>query len=306
MSLSNSTRRCIVGLGEVLWDVFPDGPRFGGAPANFACSAAELAGERIDVFMVGAVGVDDLGRRAVESLRKHGVDPSYIAVVEQPTGQVLVKFDAAGHPSYEIATDTAWDNVPSPDALLQLAGRVDAVCFGTLAQRSDATRRTIHEFIRATPAGCLRVLDINLRPPFWSETAAIESLHFANVLKLNDVELGALAELLKWKGTPRELLRQLMDQFSLQAVALTRGDQGALLMASSGESSDSPGEPTAVVDTVGAGDAFTAALVVGLLAGLPLAAINTWANRVAAFVCSQPGATPTFPTELRFDKSCAV
>jgi fructokinase len=299
-------RRCVVGIGEVLWDVFPDGPRFGGAPANFACSAAELAGERFELFMVGAVGADDLGRRAVESLRKHGVDPSYIAVVEQPTGQVLVKFDAAGNPSYEIAVDTAWDNVPSSDALLQLAGRADAVCFGTLAQRSDTTRRTIHALLRATPAWCLRVLDINLRPPFWNETTAIESLNLANVLKLNDVELGALAELLKWKGTERELLRQLMDAFSLQVVALTRGERGALVMASSGESSDSPGESTAVVDTVGAGDAFTAALVVGLLAGLPLAAINTWANRAAAFVCSQPGATPAFPAELRLDKSCAV
>ncbi|HJQ80072.1 MAG TPA: PfkB family carbohydrate kinase [Lacipirellulaceae bacterium] len=296
-------KRCIVGIGEVLWDVFPDGPRFGGAPANFACSAAELAGERIDVFMVGAVGSDDLGRQAVDSLCAHGVDPSYIAVVEQPTGQVLVKFDAVGHPSYEIATDTAWDNVPLSDALLQLAGRADAVCFGTLAQRSDTTRRTMHAFLRATPAWCLRVLDLNLRPPFWSETAAIESLNFANVLKLNDVELGSLAELLKWKGTQGELLRQLMHQFSLQLVALTRGDRGALVMASSGESSDSPGEPAAVVDTVGAGDAFTAALVVGLLAGLPLAAINTWANRVAAFVCSQPGATPTFPAELRLEHS---
>ncbi|HEY3394060.1 MAG TPA: carbohydrate kinase [Lacipirellulaceae bacterium] len=299
-------RASIVALGEVLWDVFPDGPRFGGAPANFACSAAELAGKRIDVFMVGAVGGDDLGRRAVESLRQHGVDPSYIAVVEQPTGQVLVTFDASGHPGYEIALDTAWDNVPSSDALLQLAGRADAVCFGTLAQRSDTTRRTIHEFLQALPASCLRVLDINLRPPFWSESVAIESLHLANVLKLNDGELNTLAEMLMWKGTERELLRQLIDQFSLQVVALTRGDRGALVMASSGESSDSPGESTAVVDTVGAGDAFTAALAVGLLAGLPLSAINTWANRVAAFVCSQPGATPTFPAELRLDKTCAL
>jgi fructokinase len=301
MLSSNSTKPCIVGLGEVLWDVFPDGPRFGGAPANFACSAAEIAGDGADVFMVGAVGPDDLGRRAVDSLREHGVDTRYIAVAERPTGQVLVKFDASGHPGYEIATNTAWDNVPSSDALLLLAGRSDAVCFGTLAQRSDTTRRTIREFIEATPAACLRVLDINLRPPFWSESVVIESLHLANVLKLNDAELAALGDMLSWKGTDFELLRHLMDRFSLDLVALTRGADGALLVASSGETSDSHGQPTAVTDTVGAGDAFTAALVIGLLGGRPLARINAWANRVAAYVCSQPGATPKFPDELHVD-----
>jgi fructokinase len=294
-----AAKPCIVGLGEVLWDVFPDGPRFGGAPANFACSAAELAGDEADVFVVGAVGPDDLGRRAIQSLREHGVDPSYIAVVEQPTGQVLVKFDAPGHPSYEIATDTAWDNLSASDAVLQLAARADAVCFGTLAQRSDTSRRTIHEFLLATPAGCLRVLDINLRPPFWNENIVIESLAAANVLKLNDAELAALGRMLGLKGTEFELLRHLMDRFSLQVVALTRGERGAILMTSSGESSDLPGQPAAVVDTVGAGDAFTAALVIGRLRGLPLAEINAWANRVAAYVCSQPGATPKFPPHLR-------
>jgi fructokinase len=300
---SNSTKPCIVGLGEVLWDVFPDGPRFGGAPANFACSAAELAGEGADVFMVGAVGPDDLGRRAALSLREHGVDTRHIAVVEQPTGQVLVKFDAAGHPSYEIATDTAWDSIPSSDELLQLAGRADAICFGTLAQRSDTSRRTIQQFARATPAACLRVLDINLRPPFWNETVLVESLQLANVLKLNDVELVALGDVLQWKGTQRELLQQLMEQFSLELVALTRGAEGALLLGRSGESSDVAGHAAAIADTVGAGDSYTAALVIGLLSGLPLEAINGWANRVAAFVCSQPGATPSLPAALRISVS---
>jgi len=293
----------IVGLGEVLWDVFPDGPRFGGAPANFACSAAELAGDCADVFMVGAIGADDLGRRAVLSLREHGVDPSYISVVEQPTGQVLVNFDAAGHPSYEIASDTAWDNVPTSDAVLQLATRSDAVCFGTLAQRCDTTRRTIHEFIRRAPTSCLRILDINLRPPFWSETVVIEALQLANVLKLNDAELAIVGEMLQWQGTEGGLLQQLMDQFSIELVALTRGAEGALLMTKSGDSSESPSHSIAVADTVGAGDAFTAALAIGLLNGLPLAAINAWANRVAAFVCSQPGATPKLPAELHLEQS---
>jgi fructokinase len=129
----------------------------------------------------------------------------------------------------------------------------------------------------------------------------IESLHLANVLKLNDAELAALRDTLSWKNTDVELLRHLMDRFSLDLVALTRGAEGALLIASSGEMSESHGQPTAVADTVGAGDAFTAALVIGLLSGLPLATINAWANRVAAYVCSQPGATPMFPDELRVE-----
>ncbi|HEX2476804.1 MAG TPA: carbohydrate kinase [Lacipirellulaceae bacterium] len=299
MLLSNSTERCIVGLGEVLWDVFPDGPRFGGAPANFACSVAELADGNLDVFMVGAVGPDELGRRAVDSLREHGVDTRHVATVSEPTGQVLVKFDAAGHPSYEIATDTAWDNIPWSDDLRQLAGRTDAVCFGTLAQRSQRSRETIQDFARATRPECLRVLDINLRPPFWNETVVIESLELANALKLNDEELPALADILGWKGTNESILQKLMTTFSLDLVALTRGEAGAFLVTKSGERSDLPGQPTAVADTVGAGDAYTAALVVGRLNNLPLNAINAWANKVASFVCSQPGGTPQFPPHLR-------
>jgi fructokinase len=289
----------VIGLGEVLWDVFPDGPRFGGAPANFACSAAELAGGNLDVFMVGAVGPDELGRKATWSLREHGVDTRHVATVAEPTGQVLVKFDAAGHPSYDIATDTAWDNIRWSDDLQKLATRADAVCFGTLAQRSARSCETIQEFVRATRPECLRVLDINLRPPFWNETAVVESLQLTNTLKMNDEELPALADILGWKGANEDLLQQCMTKFSLDLVALTRGAAGALLVTKSGERSDLPGQATSVVDTVGAGDAYTAALVVGRLNNLPLNTLNAWATKVASFVCSQPGGTPKFPPHLR-------
>jgi fructokinase len=296
--LSNSTERCIVGLGEVLWDVFPDGPRFGGAPANFACSVAQLAGGNLDVFMVGAVGPDELGRQAVDSLREHGVDTRHIATAEEPTGQVLVKFDAAGHPSDEIATDAAWDNIPWSNELRQLASHTDAVCFGTLAQRSPRSHETIQEFVRATRPECLRVLDINLRPPFWNEAVVIESLQLASALKLNDEELAALAGILGWKGTNEKLLQDFVTKFALDLVALTRGADGALLVTKTGERNDLPGVPTAVADTVGAGDAYTAALVVGRLSNLPLNTLNAWATKVASFVCSQPGGTPKFPAHL--------
>ena len=291
-------RATVIGIGEILWDVFPDGPRFGGAPANFACSIAELARDRIDVYMAGGVGADDLGRRAIEALQLHGVDTSCVAVVDRPTGQVLVELDAVGQASYEFAADAAWDNVAWSDGLQQLATCADAVSFSTLGQRSEISRQTIQRFVRATPAKCLRVLDINLRPPFWNEEIVMQSLRLANVLKLNDAELSVLAEMLGWSGADHELLQQLVDRFSLQLAAVTRGAAGALLLRESGEQSDLPGQPTVVVDTVGAGDSFTAALVIGLLSGLPLATINAWGNRIAAFVSSQPGATPYIPDYL--------
>jgi fructokinase len=143
------------------------------------------------------------------------------------------------------------------------------------------------------------VLDINLRPPFWNEEIVLQSLELANVLKLNDAELLILADMLRWSGADLELLQRLMERFSLQQVALTRGASGAILLSESGEQSDLPGQPTVVVDTVGAGDSFAAVLVIGLLSGHPLAKINAWANRVAAFVSSQAGATPHIPHYLR-------
>jgi fructokinase len=297
-NLSMMPSPTVVGIGEILWDVFPDGRRFGGAPANFACSVAELARDRSDAYMAGGVGADDLGRRAIEALHLHGVDTSCIAVVDRPTGQVLVKLDAVGRASYEFAADAAWDNVAWSDGLQQLAACADAVCFSTLGQRSEISRQTIQRFVRATPAKCLRVLDINLRPPFWNEEIVLQSLQLANVLKVNDAELSVLADILGWSDADHELLQQLIDRFSLQLVALTRGAAGAVLLSESGERSDLPGQSTVVVDTVGAGDSFTAALVIGLLSGLPLATINAWGNRVAAFVSSQAGATPHIPDYL--------
>jgi fructokinase len=289
----------VVGLGEVLWDVFPDGPRFGGAPANFACSIAELAGNTVNSCMVSAVGRDGLGERAVDSLRSHGVDTACVATADRPTGQVFVHLDSAGHASYEFAMNTAWDNLDWSPELEQLAARTDAVCFGTLGQRGETSRETIRRFVRTTPPNALRILDVNLRPPFWTSDVIQESLPLANIVKLNDAELPVLAKILGLHGSDQTQLQLLIEHFSLHLAALTRGKDGALLVNNSGESSDLLGQPTTVVDTVGAGDSFTATLVVGLLRGLPLGTINAWAGRVASYVCSQPGATPHFPSALR-------
>lgn len=292
-------RSILVGLGEVLWDVFPDGPKFGGAPANFACSAAELAGQSADVHMVSGVGTDDLGRRAISSLKDHDVNALNVAESKFVTGRVDVKLDAAGIASYKFAEDVAWDHLTWNPTMATLAAECDAVCYGTLAQRTPVSRETVERFVWSTPRTALRVFDINLRTPYWSEEVILDSLKLANVLKLNDAELPTLAKMLGLHGSDIEQLQQINRLFSLKLTALTRGSSGALLVSASGETSDLPAEPTTVIDTVGAGDAYTAAMVIGLLRNLPLNAINKWASRVAAYVCSQPGATPHLPGSLK-------
>ena len=292
-------RHQIVGLGEVLWDVFPAGPRFGGAPANFVCSAAGVGGNSVHASMVSAVGRDSLGEKGLEEFRKRSVDATHVAQMDLQTGQVIVQLDAQGQASYQFLEDTAWDNIPWTTDLQTLAQKADAVCFGTLGQRSNVSRDTIRQFINSTPNGCLRILDINLRPPYWTDEVILESLPLANVLKLNSDELPIVASLLSLHGSEEDLMRQLLRKFSLRLAALTRGAMGSLLLSGTGERSELPGQEIRVVDTVGAGDAFTAALTVGLLKNKPLADVHSWADRIAAFVCTQAGATPEFPDEFR-------
>lgn len=295
-----TTRRpLIVGLGEILWDVFPDGPRFGGAPANFACTAAELCDELCDIQMVSAVGTDPLGQQALATLRQKRVGTACTAQVPYPTGQVHVQLDPQGHASYEFAADVAWDHLPWSSGLEQLAAGTDVVCFGTLGQRSSVSQHTIRRFVSNTPTGCLRLLDVNLRPPFWSAEVLQQSLQLANVLKLNDAELSVVAELLQLQGSTDHLLQELLRRCQLQLVALTRGSAGSVLLRADGQRSELPGQPVQIVDTVGAGDAFTAALVVGLLCRLPLDTIHQHASQVACFVCTQAGGTPRLPDQLR-------
>ena len=287
----------IVGLGEVLWDVYPDGDRFGGAPANFACAAAELSNGQADVLIVSGVGRDELGRRAIESLGEHRVDTSYVATTDQPTGRVNVRLDTDASATYEFAADAAWDNILWSEALEQLAAQTDVVCFGTLGQRSDVSRRTVQRFVAAVPSSALRVFDVNLRPPFISEDVILQSLKHANVLKLNDKELPAVARLCGGSGSIVDRLRQLARKFDLTAIALTRGPDGAILVRGD-DVIECPGVETAVVDTVGAGDAFTAEFVLGLLRDDPLKEIGRNACNVAAYVCTQRGATPRLPRSI--------
>ncbi len=291
-----ANRPVIVGLGEILWDLFPSGPRFGGAPANFACHAAALGAE---AHMVSAVGNDPLGEKALAALTARGVGTSAVQRNEYATGTVNVQLDSAGQPSYTFAEDTAWDHLAANDSARKLLARAAAVCFGTLARRSEESRAAIEQLLGDAPPELLRVYDVNLRAPYYDDAVILALLPQANVLKLNREELEILARLTGLRGSEREIAAALNERYNLKLTAVTRGAEGSLLVDAEGQSHETVSRPSQIIDTVGAGDSFTAALVVGLLRDLPLATVHEFAARLAAYVCTQPGATPEIPGELR-------
>ncbi len=289
-------RPIVVGLGEVLWDLLPGGKQFGGAPANFAYHAQALGAR---AYVVSCVGADALGEEILGRLDALALSRDCVAVdAAHPTGTVSVELDAGGRPTYVIHENVAWDFLRPGPAMLSLAKAADAVCFGSLAQRSAVSRATIRDFLAATGKNCLRIFDINLRQHYFDAGIIAASLSRATVLKLNDEELPVVAELLSISGAEEEMLGTLCRRFDLRLIALTKGAQGSLLFSPAGSSAQ-PGLAVEVADTVGAGDAFTAALGMGMLAGLRLDVINAHANRVARYVCSQRGATPPMSADLR-------
>lgn len=289
------TNPVVVGLGEVLWDILPGGRQLGGAPANFAYHAKAMGAK---AYPVSCVGGDELGDEILRRIEAIGLSGEFVGVdAEHPTGTVSVELDIAGKPSYVIHENVAWDFIAPRPELIGLAARTDCVCFGSLAQRSAVSRTTIRDFVTATRDDCLRIFDINLRQHYFNIDTIAPGLSWATVLKLNDEELPVLAELLSIEGTSTEMLGTLYRRYNLDLIALTKGGQGSLLFTPEAHSIQ-PGLPVEVADTVGAGDAFTAALAMGLLAGLDLDAVAEGANRVASYVCSQKGATPAMPPEL--------
>jgi fructokinase len=280
----------------VLWDVFPTGDHFGGAPTNVAVHARALGAE---AAMVSAVGQDARGEAALERLAGFRVDCSAVPqLVDHATGVVNVTVDAAGLPSYEIAAGSAWDFIPWSAAVASVVRGADAICFGTLAQRSPVSRATIRRAVASARASAWRLFDVNLRQDYYDAAVLVDSLTLANAVKMNEEELPIVARLCAIDaGPPVEQLRALCMRFGLRIAALTRGPCGSVL-ATARESCDAPAAPAKVVDTVGAGDAFTAALLVGMLGGKSLDEVNRHANAVAAYVCSQPGATPPHPKSV--------
>ena len=300
----------ILGLGELLWDVLPEVARLGGAPANFAVMAARLGNH---AAILSRIGRDDPGRRAVEVLDPLPVDASRLQVDQvHETGRVTVGFDG-GQPSYTIHEPAAWDFLELSDEWVQLAERADAVCFGSLAQRSRKSRQTIQMLVAETSSACVRVFDVNLRAPFYSSEVIEESLELATVLKMNDAEMPLLLGLLGLppdNGPELDRLRldaeRLLEAFpTLGMVAVTRGEHGSLLVKR-GEWHDHPGIAIRVADAIGAGDAFTAALTHYMLRGADLATLNEAGNRWGAWVASQAGAMPVLADEVRAGIEAAI
>jgi len=289
----------VIGLGEVLWDLLLTGPQLGGAPANFAYHAHALGAQ---TRIITRVGDDENGREIVRRFRGMGLSDDSVQIDEAaPTGTVKVELSGNGLAHFTVQQNVAWDYIAADENALTVAREADAICFGSLAQRCEQSRSAIQQIVKTTPADSLRVFDINLRQKFYSRHVIEDSLQLANVLKLNEDELPVLAEMFGLTGSVENLIEHLAQAFSLRLVAWTRGAKGSLLYESrSGQArwSDCASRPVKVVDTVGAGDSFTAALVMGLLSKMDLDEINSIANEVARFVCSQAGGTPTLPAKF--------
>jgi len=291
----------VIGVGEVLWDLLLTGPQLGGAPANFAYHAHALGAQ---AQVITRVGKDDYGREIIRRFHEMGLPETGVQVDETAsTGIAKVELSGDGLAHFTIQENVAWDHIAVTTEALVAASEAHAICFGSLAQRSEPSRNTIQQLVAAAPADALRVFDINLRQQFYSRDVIEQSLQRANVLKLNDDELPTLAAMFNLTGAAEDHIERLAQMFGLRLVALTRGANGSLLYQKDNDNnevrwSDCASRPVKVVDTVGAGDSFTAALVLGLLRKMDLDEINTIANEVARYVCSQPGATPALPTEF--------
>ena len=285
-----TTKFTTVGLGELLWDVFPNSRQLGGAPANFAYMTNLLGDEGV---VASRIGSDALGDEAKRWLEQMGLDTSWVQCdATHRTGVVLVKVDAQGQPTFEIAQPVAWDFLEWSASWQRLARRADAVCFGSLAQRSPQSRETTHSFLNTIRPETTRVFDVNLRQAFYSAQILSDAAKHADILKLNHDELPTLVQLLGVPFHDEESAAQwLLNTFHIKLVCLTRGARGSLLVSEYAKH-EHPGVPVQVADTVGSGDAFTAALVYHYLRRAPLEQMNEAANRMGSWVASQTGATP--------------
>jgi len=274
----------VIGIGEYLWDMLPEGKKAGGAPVNFAFHASNHG---VSGWAVSSVGKDELGFELIRTAREHGINLC-VSQVDYPTGTVKVTLEN-GIPSYEICEGVAWDHLVVLPKAAQLAGRASAICFGSLAQRSAESRAAIRNTVSLAPAGALIVFDINLRQHFYDKLLIEESLQLCNVLKINDEELEVIKPMLGMEGLPAgESCRKLLADYSLKMVILTAGDKFSSVYSDTCEST-LPTPKVEVVDTVGAGDSFTGAFVASIINGLSIEDAHRIAVQTAAQVCTKPG-----------------
>lgn len=285
----------VVGLGEALWDVLPEGKQLGGAPANFAFHAGQFG---LNSIAVSALGEDELAEETVAQFKANGL--AYcLPRVPYPTGTVQVELDAEGVPTYDIKQNVAWDNVPFTPEIEEIAKNTRAVCWGSLAQRNDVSRGTIYKFLDATPADCMKIFDINLRQNFYSKEVICESLKRCDVLKINDEELVTIGRMFGYPGLDIENKCWLiLGKYNLDMLVLTCGVNGSYVFTP-GSMSFQKTPKVEVADTVGAGDSFTGTFCAAILAGRPVSEAHRMAVEVSAYVCTQSGAMPQLPAELK-------
>ncbi len=286
----------VVGMGEALWDVLPEGKKIGGAPANFAYHVSQFG---LPGYVVSAVGDDALGKEIVENFTSKGLN-QLIAEVPYPTGTVQVEIDQAGIPQYDIKENVAWDNIPYTDSLEALAKRTKAVCFGSLAQRNVVSRDTINRFLDAMPQSddSLVVFDVNLRQGFYNKEILCNSMSRCNILKINDEELVTVSRMFGYPGIDlQDKCWILLGKYNLKMLILTCGINGSYVFTP-GNVSFQPTPKVEVADTVGAGDSFTAAFISSILKGRSVQEAHSRAVRTSAYVCTRKGAMPILPVEL--------
>lgn len=286
----------VVGMGEALWDVLPEGKKIGGAPANFAYHVSQFG---LDSAVVSAIGDDHLGAEIVENFDEKHLN-HHLAIVPYPTGTVQVELDDAGVPSYEIKENVAWDNIPFTDDLKELAHHTKAVCFGSLAQRSVVSRETINSFLDEMPIDedSLVVFDVNMRQGFYTKEILCDSMSRCNILKINDEELVTVARMFGYPGIDLEnKCWILLGKYNLKMLILTCGVNGSYVFTP-GQVSFVETPKVEVADTVGAGDSFTAAFISCILKGMPVKEAHRRAVEVSAYVCTQNGAMPILPEKF--------
>lgn len=287
----------VVGMGEALWDMLPEGRKIGGAPANFAYHVSQFG---LDSRVVSAVGDDELGNEILANFAEKKLE-CQIEKVPYPTGTVQVELDEKGVPCYDIKEGVAWDNIPFTVSLLELAKKTDAICFGSLAQRNSVSRETINRFIDEMPQEehVLKIFDINLRQHFYSKELIEESIKKCNILKINDEELVIVSQMFGFADIDfKEQCKLLLTKYNLKMLILTCGVDGSYVFAP-GEMSFLETPKVKVADTVGAGDSFTGAFVAAILKGLEMKEAHRLAVNVSAFVCTQNGAMPELPAEIK-------
>lgn len=291
------TKRFVVGLGEALWDCLPEGKKLGGAPANFAYHAGQFLGQE-NTLAVSALGEDSLADETKASLKEHGLN-YLMPRVPYPTGTVQVTLTGDGIPTYDIKENVAWDNIPFTPEIEEVARNCKAVCFGSLAQRNVVSRENIHRFLDATPADCMKIFDINLRQQFYTKEVIQASLRRCNVLKINDEELVLIGRMFGYPGLDIENKCWLiLGKYDLDMLVLTCGTNGSYVFTP-GQMSFQETPKVEVADTVGAGDSFTGSFCAAILEGKPVAEAHKRAVQVSAFVCTQNGAMPVIPEEMK-------